>query len=187
MEGIAKLIAGDTLDFTTSSASYLASDGWTLKYRLAPRFATPAQAPITLTATAYEVSAYRVQVAASATATWAAGVYSWASWVEKSGQRVTLEQGGELIVAPDPATVAQGADLRSSAEKALEAVTALLTGKATSGTESYVINGREMRSYSLPDLIKLQAKLKAEVNGERVAAGLAPPRSGIQRIFVRAA
>jgi hypothetical protein len=65
MQGITKLIAGDSLDFTTSVASYPATDGWTLKYVLAPRFTTPAQSPITLTAATYEVTGYRVQVGPS--------------------------------------------------------------------------------------------------------------------------
>jgi hypothetical protein len=60
-----ELIGGDTLDFTDSVPEYPASDGWTLKYRLTPRFASPVQAPITITASTFEVTDYRTQVTAS--------------------------------------------------------------------------------------------------------------------------
>ena len=187
MQGISKLIAGDSLDFTTEVAKYPADEGWTLKYRLVPRFTSPAQAPITLTATTYETSGYRVQLDTTSTAAWAAGVYSWASWVEKTGQRVTLEQGGELTVAPDPNAITAGTDLRSDAEVALAAIKALIKGKATTGQEHYQINGRELRSYPLPDLIRLQSRLEREVNAERAAAGLEKYRGGIQPIYTRSA
>lgn len=187
MQGITKLTAGDSLDFVTHVGSYPASDGWTLQYVLVPRFSTPAQAAISITAATFETSAYRVTEAPATTANWAAGVYSWASMVSKSGARVTLEQGGELTVAPNPATLAPGTDLRSTAAKALEAVRALLAGKASTGHMSYTIAGRELRSYSIAELIKLEGKLARDVNFERAAAGLEPWRGGINRVAVRAA
>lgn len=187
MQGITKLIAGDSLDFATDVAAYPATAGWTLVYTLVPRFTSPAQAVITLTATTYETSRYRVQVTPATTADWEPGAYSWSSHVEQTGQRITLEQGGELTVAPDPATMAAGTDIRSDAEQALAAVTALIKGKATTGQQSYRINGRQLDSYPLPDLIKLQGKLQRDVNRERAAAGLEPYRSGIQQLRMRVA
>lgn len=185
MQGITKLIAGDSLDFSTTVADYPATDGWTLRYRLVPRFSTPTQAPIDITAATHEVSAYRVQVAASTTAGWAAGAYGWASWVEKVGQRVTLEQGGELTIAPDPAAIAQGTDTRSAAQVALAAIKALILGKATSGQESYRINGRELRSYPLADLLALQSRIEADVLRENRAAAVAAGQGNPSRYGVR--
>ena len=111
MHGLTKIISGDSVDFTTSVAAYPATDSWALSYRLVPRFATPVQAAITLTATTYEVSSYRVQVAPSTSATWAAGAYSWASYVSKAGQRITLE-------SPIPADIQGVIDLLHSAQNA---------------------------------------------------------------------
>lgn len=186
MQGLTKIIAGDSLDFTTSVADYPASDGWTLKYRLVPRFTSPAQDPVTITAATYEVDGYRVELGPSQT-DWQPGAYSWASWVEKAGARVTLEQGGELTVAPNPAAMTAGTDLRSEAEQALAAVSALLKGKATTGQAEYAINGRSLKSYPLTELIQLQSSLRRQVNIERAAAGLAPNTSGIRRILMRVA
>jgi hypothetical protein len=187
MQGITQLIAGDSLDFTTSVADYPATEGWTLVYRLVPRFATPVQTPIELTAATHEVTGYRVTVAPSTTAGWAAGAYGWGSWVAKTGQRVTLERGGELTIAPDPATIAQGVDTRSAAAIALAAIKALILGKATSGQESYRINGRELRSYPLPDLLALQREYQAEVAREQRAAAAAAGQAPQNRFGIRLA
>jgi hypothetical protein len=187
MQGITKLIVGDSLDFTTEVADYPATDGWTLKYRLVPRFSSPVQAPVTLTATTYQTTGYRVEVGPTTSATWAPGMYSWASWVEKTGSRVTLEQGQEVTIAPDPGAMAQGVDVRSSAEQALAAVTALLLGKATSGQESYTINGRSLKSYPMADLLALQTQLQTDVTRERRAAAIAAGRPNPSRFGVRLA
>lgn len=187
MQGISKLIAGDNLDFVTRVAAYPATDGWTLKYRLVPRFTSPTQAPIEVTAVTYDTTAYRVQVSPSTTANWAAGTYGWASWVEQSGQRITLEQGGELTIAPDPGTATQGTDVRSPAVQALEAVNAILLNKATSGQQGYRIGDRELRSYPLPELLVLRSQLQAEVVREQRAAALAAGRPNPSRFGVRLA
>lgn len=187
MQGITKLIAGDSLDFVTEVPAYPASQGWTLKYRLVPRFSTPTQTPITITCSAYEVDAYRGEAVPGTTANWIPGAYSWSSWVEKSGQRVTLEQGGELQMLPDPAAIVQGTDLRSEAEQALAAVNAILKGKATTAVESYTINGRSLKSYSLSDLMALQAKLVGDVTRERRAAEMSAGRPNPGRYGVRLA
>src|SRR5712691_12530804 len=103
------VVAGDTLDFTVSVPDYPATSGWTLKYRLTPRFAAPTQAAIVLTATASGVD-YSVQASPATTAAWSPGAYTWARWVEKAGARQTLSESGQLEVKADPALTAQGFD-----------------------------------------------------------------------------
>ena len=186
MRDVQRLIAGDSLSFTTVVADYPADAGWVLKYRLAPRFTTPVQVPIVLTASTYETTAYQTQVSAGASASWVPGIYSWSSWVERSGERITLEVNQAITIAPDPSAVAQGTDLRSDSEIGLDNVRAMLRGKASNGVQAYTINGRELRSYSMADLLKLQASLQAEVNAERKALGLSTS-GGRQRILVRCA
>lgn len=188
MQGITKLIAGDSLDFTTEVADYPATDGWTLKYRLTPRFTTPAQAAITLTATTYQTTGYRVQAGPSETG-WEAGAYSWASWVEKSGARVTLEQGAELTVAPDPTAMAAGTDLRSDAVKALAAAKgALAAFTASNGAvEEYTINGRRMKFRAAADIVALISHLQGEVVREQRAAAIAAGQANPGRFGVRLA
>lgn len=182
------LIAGDTLDFTVSVPAYPATGGWTLKYRLTPRFATPVQAPVVLTATTNANGVdYNVQSAPAVTVLWAAGLYAWARWVEKTGARQTLDESGELLVKPDPSATVQGYDGRSQAAKAVED---LLTIKATFQStgrlvESYTIGTRSMTFKNSADLEKelrfWQVQLAKENTAANIARGLGNPR----RAYVR--
>jgi hypothetical protein len=176
---IDQLIAGDTLDFVDTVAAYPASDLWTLKYRLVPQFTSPAQSPITLTASA-EGDDYRVQAMAATTALWAAGFYSWARWVEKGAMRIGLGSG-RLQVNADPATAVAGLDTRTHARKVLDAIEAVLENRATKDQEEYSIEGRSLKRTPLADLIALRSQYSIEVQREeraaRAAAGLGTGRT----------
>lgn len=181
----AQIAAGTTLKFTVTLAAYPASAGWVLAYRLAPRVAG---APIDITGAASGAD-HLVSVAKGTTASWASGIYTVAAWVDNGADRFEVDsEAGEITITPNPATLAAGIDQRSSAEVSLANVQALLQGKASSGTQEYTINGRQLRSYPLPDLLRLEAKLKTDVDRERIAAGKTPLHGGgrIQRILVRA-
>ena len=180
----AQLAAGTTLKFTVSLADYPASAGWVLAYRLAPRVSGTA---IDISSTA-SGDDHLVNVAKATTAAWAAGAYGVVAWVDNGTDRFNVaSEGGEIAITPNPATLGAGVDQRSSAEIALSNVQALLQGKASSGVQYYTINGRQLGSYSLPDLMRLESKLKADVDRERVAAGRPAIHGGtrIQRILVR--
>jgi hypothetical protein len=182
----AQLAAGTTLKFSVTLADYSAADGWALAYRLAPR---TAGTPIDITSTASGTD-HLVNVAKATTAAWAPGTYTVAAWVDNGTDRFDVaSESGEIVITPNPATLAGGADQRSQAEIALDKVQALLQGKAGSGVMEYQINGRQLRSYSLPDLLRFESKLKTDVDRERVAAGKAPIYGGnrLQTIRVRMA
>ena len=173
MQGISRLIAGDSIDFNTVLASYPASDGWTLKYRLVPLFSTPAQTPITLTASPYQTDDYRTQASPSETDGWAPGAYSWSSWVEQSGQRITIEQGQSLTIAPDPKTSLQGVDTRSDNAIALaDAELALRQWNPT--RKSFRIGEREVEFNSMAEIVQKINFLRNEVAREQaLQAGVA--------------
>lgn len=187
MRDISTIIAGDSLDFASDVPGYPATDGWTLKYVLVPRFSTPAQSPITLTAATYETTRYRVQVDPTVTEDWTPGIYTWSNYVEQAGQRITREYGSELTVAANPATMAAGTDQRSDAVKALASAKAALTAyTANNGAvQEYAINGRRMTFRSADDITALIKHLQGEVVREqRAAAHLAgqanPSRFGVR-------
>jgi hypothetical protein len=165
---IEKLTAGDTLSFDTTVVDYPASDGWTLTYRLVP---TGTGTVITFTASA-NGDAYAVSVSAATTANWAAGDYSWSSYVSLSGERYTVEQGF-LTISPNPATYAAGTDLRSHARIVLDAVEAVIEGRASLDQEEYTINGRSLKRTKLEDLLKFRAFYKMELAKEEAAKDLA--------------
>jgi hypothetical protein len=178
------LAAGDTLRYTVTLADYPA-DVWTLHYRLAPRLLGAA---ITITAGA-SGAAHAVTVSAATTAGWVDGPYTCTAWVTNAGgDRHSIDsETGPLTIRPNPATLAAGTDTRSTAEKSLAAVQALLAGKADSGVESYQIAGRQLSSYPLGDLLRLESKLKREIDFERLAAGMQTQYrgGGVRRILIR--
>lgn len=185
-----RIAAGDTLDFLTDVSAYLPADGWTFKMRLIPRFTTPVQAPITLTATTFNVTQYQIQAGPSTTANWAPGQYAWMSWVEKSGARHVLEGtqfSGELTIEPDPSTQVQGFDGRSQAQKAVDDLRAALATYVSSqgAIASYTIAGRSV-TFRDPGQISAQLsfwrnEVFKERRAEKLAEGLADPKN----VFVR--
>lgn len=180
------IVAGDTLDYSTAVPDFPATDGWTLVYQFVPKFSTPVQAPITVTATTYETTDYRVQEGPTTTADWEAGDYSWFSYVTKSGARQTVGSG-LLEIKADPAALAQGHDARSGAERALDDANAALANFSATGgrVKSYSIAGRSMEFDAAADILQLISYWKGEVLRERAAKakrdGLADPR----RYYVR--
>lgn len=177
-----RITLGDTLSFATTVPDYLASAGWTLRYRLIQR---TTGTPITLTAIVDPDNAdgYVVQVAAATTAGWSAGEYSWASWVAQGAEVYSLGQGTCTLI-PDPRTAAAGVDLRSPAEIALGDAKAAYYAY-TPTRRSYKIGDREMVFNSAEDLIKHVQFLQAEVTAERRLSDMAKGYPDKRKVFVR--
>lgn len=178
-----QLVAGDSLDFYDEFDTYPASDGWTLKYRLTPRFTSPAQTPIVITASTFDTTQYRVQQSPATTAAWTAGIYTWTRWVEKAGARQSLG-AGELEVLADPANLAAGYDQRGHARKVLDAIEAVIERRATRDQEEYAIDGRSLKRTPIDDLYRLRQRYAAEVAGEDAMLNLAAGTPG-RKIQVR--
>ncbi len=178
-----ELIAGDSLNFLTTTPGYSAADGWVLTFRLIPR--TAGNSVIDITAVA-EGDDHRTSVAAAVTGTWAADSYSWAGWVDKAGEQYTV-QTGQIVVKPNPRTVAAGADLRSLPRKTLDDLLAARSVWAsTQGrTRRYKIGDREREFASAAELNAeisfWQGQLAEELAAERLAAG----RPSLNRLHVR--
>lgn len=166
------LIAGDTLDFLTTVPDYPPADGWTLKFRLVPQVSGSA---LTFNAST-EGTDYRVSVGPATTAAWAAGDYSWTSYVEKSGARHTVESG-LVEIKPDPAVMAAGTDMRSAARKVLDGLMALYESNSVSQglVSEYEIAGRRMKFRDTADLISQIGYWRSEVakedRAEKLRAG----------------
>jgi hypothetical protein len=179
-----ELIAGDTLDFETAVTEYPATAGWTLTYRLVPRASAGAVISFVANATPVLAANYRAQVGPSTTAAWAAGDYSWAAYISKSGIRYTVDSG-QLKILPDPGVAAAGTDTRSHARKVLDAIEAVLEKRATQPQEEIVIDGQQLRRTPFEDLVRLHSRyismVAAEDAGERLSKGL----GGARKVFVR--
>lgn len=186
------LIVGDTLSFTTSLPDYPASAGWVLKYRLVPRTAGPSAIDITASASGDD---HAVSVSATTTALWAAGEYSWAAWVEKSGERHTVEGwasadgrygGGTITLKPDP-SVTTAYDGRSQAAKAVDDLrAALATWTATQGhVAEYSIAGRTMKFKAGEDILRLLSYWEVQLQRERAAEAAAKGQASPRRYYLR--
>ena len=168
-----ELVAGDTLNFATSVASFPASAGWTLKYRLAPREATHSAIDLV---SVPDGDDHRVQVTAVVTAGWSADVYTWSSWVEKASERYTIDSGLLTILA-DPRAVPAGHDGRTLAQKALDDCKAALAAWNPT-RRRYRVGEREMEFASSLEIIRQINYWSAEVNREDIRAGRRSSRSG---------
>ena len=174
-----RIVVGDTLNFPTSVPGYLASDGWSLAYRLVP---LGSGSPITITATA-NGDDFDVQASAATTATWTAGEYSWASYVSKGTESYSLSVG-VCTLTPNPRTATAGTDLRSIAEQALAAARAAFKAW-TPTTRSYRIGDREMTFSSAAEIIKVIDFWQREVALEQRAADSAKGYPDRRKTYVR--
>lgn len=174
------IVAGETLNYRATLADYPASAGWSVRLILNRRAGGSVQ---TVNSTA-DGDDHLVQAPAALTVTWSPGDYAWELWAIKSAEQYRVD-AGQIRVQQGLISADAGLDTRSAAEKGLEAIDAVLLGKATSGVLSYQINGRELRSYELQDLLRLQAAYRRDVAAERAAARVAAGLGGRQRFVVR--
>lgn len=167
--------AGDTVAWTKTLSEYPASL-WTLTYSLVRDGGS-----ITITATA-SGDAHAVSVAKATTATWLPAEYTWTAYVSDATNRFTVETGTIRIKA-NPA--AGGYDSRSQAKRTLDAVNALLEGRAGSDVSSYSIGGRSVSKMPVTELLTWKSRLEAEyareVAADRIARGLGTGRKIVTR------
>lgn len=163
---------GDTLKFLISAPDYPASDGWVLKYYF--QNAT---------------NAFQVSAAASgdahlvaATAAWPEGDYQWTARAEKGTEKFPIRSGA-MLVKPD---LAVAGDQRSHAVKVLDALNALIEGKALRGDQqSYQIAGRSIARLSPIDLQSWQSYYQRKVDAERAKEARAQGKAGTGIIRTR--
>lgn len=118
---------------------------------------------------------YRLEADAETTADWVAGDYEWrARAVSNAGTRYAGR--GRITIDPDFAT--GDFDPRTHAEKALEAICAVLEKSATFDQQSYTIGGRSLTRHSLPELHQLKKEYAHEVARERAVRNGQSLRNG---------
>lgn len=176
----ARFAAGDTLRWFASFADYPATDGWSLAYRLVGPgigLAIPCTASGSgFIAEAAAASTGGLTVTAPGTPCTLFG------YATKAAERWQVYQA-PCLVLPNPATAT--GDLRGHAAKTLEAIEALLAGRATKDQQSYKIGERELSRIPIPELLALKDHYKAEAareaNAALLASGLGRPRVVVTR------
>lgn len=169
--------AGDFLTWEKELDQYRADQGWSLTYYLIKRTGR-----INITATASGAK-HLVSVAATVTAMYAPGQYSWLSRVTKVTEIYSVGTG--LVEILPNLALLDTHDFRSHARTMLEAIEAAFENRASATQLEYEIHGRRIQFMSPEALIQWRSFYHNEVAKEDMAAELA--RTGInpRRIGVR--
>lgn len=171
------LQAGDTIRWQRLLPDYPASAGWVLSYRL-----INAQTRIDIVATA-DGDAHLVNIPTATSAGYTAGEYTSIAQVTRGADRYTVGQG-TIVIKPDWAAAADGADARTPAQRALADLrAALMRWLSTQGhVQEYEIAGRRMRFATVDEIRQRIRIAEGEVAREQAAASGKPIA---RRVLVR--
>ena len=120
---------------------------------------------------------FRISAAAAVTAGWAPGAY-WLTLRAVSATETCEIDAGPVRIREDVSAAGAGYDGRSHAERTLEAIKAVIEGRAKLDQEEYKINNRSLKRTPLADLLKFRSRYEAEVATERQAASGRPRSIG---------
>lgn len=154
-----RIHAGDSAAWLVNFPEYRPDQGWVLAYRLSNQSAS------------YVVNAqalgddFEVKITATQSRSFTAGKYTLIGYVTKvaTDERVVVSETS-LEVNPD---ITQAIDRRSQAERTLEAVRALLEGKANEDQQMLQYNGRTLSRYTISDLLTFESRLARTVAREK--------------------
>lgn len=162
-----------------------ASEGWTLTFT-----AVGADGIFSITASADSDDAddFKFTASATTTAEYEAGSYQWQLTADygtgEDAIRYTVAEGS-VTLTDNIAGRSALYDNRSHAKKVLDAIEAVLEGRASKDQESYSIAGRSLSRTPIPDLLRLRSIYKAEYDSElataRIKAGLGAKRKILTR------
>lgn len=154
---------GDTVTWRVNYSDYPANDSWVLTYYLRG----PANFSFVATA---DGPTHVVLVPAADTATYEIGRYLLVGLVSKGAERKQV-YSGQVLVKEDWANQEAGFDPRSHARKCLDAIEAVLEGRATRSDQTYQVGGRSVSHYSFEELTKMRDYYLAEVAAEEALNG----------------
>ena len=117
---------------------------------------------------------------AEVTRTWLPGRYWWALRATDETGDVVEVASGEVRVQADLASV-YSHDGRSHAVRVLDAIEAVIEGRASKDQQSYQINNRQLSLTPIGDLLKLRDRYKAEAARERAGSNAGIGRKRLVR------
>jgi hypothetical protein len=162
-------VAGDTIIWDVIVPDYPATDGWTLKYILKAK-----TAHIDAITASADGADYTVTISASASSAYASGEYHYKAYVVKGSERFTVDNG-KITIKKD-FDDSGNYDDRTHAKIVVDAIEAVIEGRATKDQESYSIAGRSLERTPIPELLVLRDRYKAEVvredRADRIRRGL---------------
>ena len=111
-----------------------------------------------------------ITATAAETSQWLAGHYWYSVRVASAGEVHQVDEG-TLEVKPDLATVTGPYDGRGHVERVVDAIEAVIQGRASIDQSRYKINGRELERTPLGDLLKLRDQYREELRRMKMAKG----------------
>ena len=173
------ITAGDTAQWIIALTNYLPAN-WTLTYVLV----SASGVPITIVASDNGDGRWAISVPAATTQTWTPGFYQWQAYISSGAERHQVMRG-RLEIKANYQAQTQAFDPRSTVKITLDALQAMLQGKASIDQSSYTIQGRSLSRMKPEELIKwyefYSELYEKEVQAERVNQG----RSGPTKVLVR--
>lgn len=168
------LTAGDTWAWTRTLEVYSPDSGWVLSYRLVSPTVTQ---PITIAGSNNGNGDHKIEVDATVTASYAAGFYTWQAYVTNAGTGERYKVfDGQLTIEANFATQAGAFDARSHVKQTLDALEAIIAGRASVDQEHYAIAGRSLQRMSVRDLHfwrdKYRGYYASELRAQRRDRGL---------------
>ena len=160
-----EIVIGITLKWTREFCDYPASEySLTYYFRGAGQGFDAAATP--------DGDSFAVTVAAATTAEMSVGTYYWQAVATKDGETFVAGEGEARAVASLAAVAATVAvDGRSPAKKTLDAIDAMIAGKATLDQQEYMIDtgagARSLKRIPVADLIELRKTYARIVARER--------------------
>jgi len=163
------IIKGDTLTLSYSLADYSSQtyDIWVALRGASAVDIKTGTSGVTVTKSGGNFS---IVVTAATTAGWTAGKYSYAVYAGKSSWAERyIVYSGRVTVVENIATQVAGYDGRSHAQKALDAIEAVLENRASRDQSQYSIAGRQITKMTIDELLKFRNYYRSEVEAERLA------------------
>ncbi len=171
-----KVVAGDSVSWTITDSEH-PGPTWAISYALVNSDGDHR----TLTSTA-NVEEHTVTLTPAQTADWQPGTYTWQRYANDGSDRVTTGSGSIEVAADlQPGSV----DLRTTAKQILDAIDAVLKGKASQDQLTYSLNGRSLTRMTWADLIAARSHFKREVDREEAAARVAAGQPSGKTLRVR--
>jgi len=148
-----EITVGDTVEWTRALPDYPADDGWVLKYALR------GPAVVNLQSEA-DGSAHKITITTDTLTVH--GTYYTQGYVEKDTERHTVYTG-RIKANPSLTEAIAGYDGRSHAQRVIDAIEAIIEGRATKDQLELQIDGRRLVRTPLEELIRIRQKYRHEL------------------------
>lgn len=171
--------AGETLLFAVQVAGYPPGDGWTLSYFLKNKDSSAVE--LTSTASGQD---HLFSIPASTTGTWTAGEYFGVARVD-DGTSYRVIADVRVEVWQDMSQVGPDYDPRSHARKCLDAIEAVMEGRASKDIINTTIAGQSVGRMTPEQLAFWRNYYRAEVSAEDAAIDAANGKATGKNILMR--